>query len=281
MSSTPRIATAGVALGILFGSSVASAQINFIKEGYYLSLGDSIGAGEGALPVTQGFVYRLYEQGVFGRKQVMDFSNIAIKGVTADEVQFFQVPEALCVQEPRIAVNPSVITLTAGSNDFLVYLAGHIPPNPPPNPADIPPLADAIAAKVENVIRALVFGRPDLPGPICQGSGIPGIKVLVSNYYGFNHPDPQIEFLLDLALRSFGASLSARVAHIQSDITATHKTARVGYVDTFSAMEGRQGLLLIEKRNGFTGGFDFEIHPTNAGHAVIAREFERVWNTMR
>ena len=37
----------------------ASAQINFTKTGYYLSLGDSLAAGEGALPVTHGFVYQL------------------------------------------------------------------------------------------------------------------------------------------------------------------------------------------------------------------------------
>jgi hypothetical protein len=45
-------------------------------------------------------------------------------------------------------------------------------------------------------------------------------------------------------------------------------------------MDGRQGLLLINKRNGFVGGFDFEIHPTNAGHSVIAAEFARVWNSL-
>lgn len=61
------------------------AQINFEKSDYYLSLGDSVAAGEGALPVTHGFVYQLYDRGVFGRTQVMDFSNIAIKGATADD----------------------------------------------------------------------------------------------------------------------------------------------------------------------------------------------------
>jgi len=40
-------------------------------------------------------------------------------------------------------------------------------------------------------------------------------------------------------------------------------------------------LLLIEKRNGFADGLDFEIHPTNAGHTVIAGEFERVWNSLQ
>jgi hypothetical protein len=38
-------------------------------------------------------------------------------------VQTLQVPQALCIQPPRIGVAPAVITLTAGANDFLVYLA--------------------------------------------------------------------------------------------------------------------------------------------------------------
>jgi lysophospholipase L1-like esterase len=86
----------------------------------------------------------------------MDFGNVGIKGVTADEVQALQVPVALCIQPPRIGVAPSVITLAVGANDFFVYIATYgIPPNPL---TDIPIVADAIAAKVANIIRSLVFG---------------------------------------------------------------------------------------------------------------------------
>ena len=80
---------------------------------------------------------------------------------------------------------------------------------------------------------------------------------------------------------AFDASMRDRVAQIQADIDAAGSTARVGYVDTLSAMEGGTGLLLIEKRNGFNGPFDFEIHPTNAGHRVIAAEFEKVWESLQ
>jgi hypothetical protein len=72
-----------------------------------------------------------------------------------------------------------------------------------------------------------------------------------------------------------------RIAQIRMDIDAAGSEAMVGYVDTLSVMEGKKGLLLIEKRNGFDGPFDFEIHPTNAGHAVIAAEFEKVWESLR
>jgi lysophospholipase L1-like esterase len=266
------------ALAVLVLPVAAPAQINFEKSGYYLSLGDSVAAGEGAMPVTHGFVYQLYDRGVFDQTQQMDFANIAVKGITAEEIQLLQVPQALCIQPPRIGVAPSVVTITAGANDFFVYLAsvGGAPPDPVNT---IPVVADAIAARVENIVRSLVFGMPGLPSYCAQG--IPGIKVLVFNYYSFDHPDPQIDMLLDLALRTFGASLEARIAQIQADIAQVGKTARVGFVDTFSAMEGRPGLLLIERRNGFTGGFDFEIHPTNAGHSVIAAEFAKIWATMQ
>ncbi len=39
-------------------------------------------------------------------------------------------------------------------------------------------------------------------------------------------------------------------------------------------------MLLINRKNGFVGGLTFEIHPTNAGHSAIAREFEHVWRTL-
>jgi lysophospholipase L1-like esterase len=267
-----------VTLAFLLGGSHATAQINFEKSVYYLSMGDSVAAGEGALPVTHGFAYQLYDRGVFGRLQTMDFSNIAIKGATADEVQALQVPEALCIQPPRIGLSPSVITLTAGANDFFVYLATNgVPTNPL---AEIPPVADAIAGKVADIIRSLVFGLPGLP-TYCAQTGIPDLKVLVFNYYGFDHPDPQVNELLTFALQVFSTGLETRIQQIQADLQSAGKTAKVGFVDTFSAMTGRNGLLLIEKRNGFNSAFDFEIHPTNAGHTVIAQEFEKAWSALQ
>jgi lysophospholipase L1-like esterase len=271
-----RLAAAVTVLWVLAPSLVA-AQINFEKTGYYLAIGDSVPAGEGALPVTHGFVYQLYDRGAFGARRSFDFGNIAIKGATSDEVLQFQVPQALCIQPPRIGVAPSVVTLLAGADDFFVFLATYGVPQDPFTV--IPAVADAIAGKVETVIRALIFGLPELP-TFCAQNGIAGLSVLVANYYSFDHPDPQVAFLLDLALETFRASLAARVAAIQADIALAGKTARVGYVDTFGAMLGKPGLLLINRKNGFTGTFEFEIHPSNAGHSAIAKEFERVWNTM-
>lgn len=273
MKASGRLSMCVIAAVLLVLPAVASAQIDFPKTGYYLALGDSVSAGEGALPVTQGFVYQLYERGVFGQIQHTDFSNIAVKAVTADEVQMFQVPQALCIVPPRVEVGPSVITVTAGANDLFLEILQH------GIPADPAALADGIAAKVENIIRSLVFGLPGLPA-YCAQNGLPGVTVLVSNYYSFDHPDPQIDAFLNFLLQAFDASLRIRLGQIQQDIALAGKTARVALVDTFSAMSGRQGLLLIERRFGFSGGLDFEIHPTNAGHAVIAAEYTKVWNAL-
>jgi len=38
---------------------------------------------------------------------------------------------------------------------------------------------------------------------------------------------------------------------------------------------------MLERRNGFTGGFDFDPHPTNLGHGFIAREFEQAWTALQ
>ncbi len=56
--------------------------------------------------------------------------------------------------------------------------------------------------------------------------------------------------------------------------------SNVAIVDLYSASLGRQGLTLIERRLGFEGPFDFEIHPTNLGHSFIAKEFKMVWSSL-
>lgn len=37
---------------------------------------------------------------------------------------------------------------------------------------------------------------------------------------------------------------------------------------------------LYERRLGFEGPFDFDIHPTDLGHTFIAGEFEKVWKRL-
>jgi hypothetical protein len=36
----------------------------------------------------------------------------------------------------------------------------------------------------------------------------------------------------------------------------------------------------IQRRFGYNGPLDFDFHPTNLGHAFIAGEFKKVWNSL-
>lgn len=87
----------------------------------YMALGDSLVAGYGALPVTQGYVYRLYREEVFDKIPHTLFSNAGVPGVTSKQVLDHQVPQAI------EAFRPSVITITVGGNDLLRILKGENP----------------------------------------------------------------------------------------------------------------------------------------------------------
>ena len=83
---------------------------------------------------------------------------------------------------------------------------------------------------------------------------------------------PAVSQQLDAALSGFDQALRYWL-----QFTHVPQGSRVAVVDLYAASEGHEGLLLIEKRLGFSGPFDYEIHPTNMGHSFIAREFEAVW----
>lgn len=87
----------------------------------YMALGDSLVAGYGALPATQGYVYRLYREEVFDKIPHTLFSNAGVPGVTSKQVLDHQVPQAI------EAFRPSVITITVGGNDLLRILKGENP----------------------------------------------------------------------------------------------------------------------------------------------------------
>jgi lysophospholipase L1-like esterase len=84
----------------------------------YMALGDSLAAGYGAVPATQGYVYLLYKEGAFDRVTNTLLSNAGVPGVTSRQVLEHQVPQAI------EAFHPTVITLTVGGNDLLRILKG-------------------------------------------------------------------------------------------------------------------------------------------------------------
>ncbi len=93
----------------------------FDQHTRYMALGDSLAAGYGAIPATEGYVYLLYRSGVFDTIPHTLFNDAAVIGATSQQVLDYQVPQAIG------AFAPDVITLTVGGNDLLSILAGADP----------------------------------------------------------------------------------------------------------------------------------------------------------
>src|SRR3954467_13782269 len=87
----------------------------------YMALGDSIAAGYKAMPVTEGYTYRLYQNGVFDVMPHTLFCNAAVPGATSSDVVLHQVPQAV-IPFADGGFNPKYVTLTVGGNDLLSIL---------------------------------------------------------------------------------------------------------------------------------------------------------------
>jgi lysophospholipase L1-like esterase len=73
-----------------------------------MAMGDSLAAGYGAIPATQGYAYLLYKEGVFDKIPNTLLSNVGLIGATSADVLNYQVPLAIGPYKP------TVITLTVG-----------------------------------------------------------------------------------------------------------------------------------------------------------------------
>ena len=102
----------------LAAPAVADLPWQFDNNTRYMALGDSLVAGYGAIPATQGYVYLLYKEGVFDKVTNTLLSNAGVPGVTSRQVLDHQVPQAI------EAFRPTAITITVGGNDLLRILKG-------------------------------------------------------------------------------------------------------------------------------------------------------------
>ena len=264
----PRLSFIMLPLALILVPTLALAQVNFPKNSYYVGMGDSVAAGEGAMPVTNGYVYRLYDEGVFGKKQETDFANIGVRGGRSWDLRDHQVPQVLCAEPEQ---RPTVVTITAGANDF--FRDGG-------NLADITKrVAQAVdlLLNIDGVLSPNLGATPVLD-PVVTGQrcrALRNVTILVSNYYSLPHPVPQVFQLLDLAVRGFDQALRFWLQHV-----VVPSGSRVVVVDLYTPSLGRQGLVTIQRRLGYNGPFDFDFHPTNLGHAFIAGEFKKAWNSL-
>ena len=215
----------------------------------YLALGDSIASGYKAVPVTDGYAYVLYEEGVFDRIRHTLFANAAVPGASSRDLLLYQVPQAL-IPAADGGFIPDYVTLTIGGNDLLSilhFMQTH------PDPAEVLQFATGVIGTYGQNLWTAVYRLHN---------ALPNAKIYVGNQYSI----PEIEALVPLA-----APLIAAFNETVRQVVATFP-AHVYLVDVHTAFLGRRHLLLDE----LPGVSPFETHMTSAGHRVMARAFADV-----
>ncbi len=223
------------AAALLLVSSFAHAEIpwTFSNNTRYLAMGDSLAAGQGAIPVTQGYAYLLYQGGTFDTITNTIFADAAVPNVTSSAVLAFQVPQAK-IFFPAPQTVKYVVTISAGGNDLLEILGG----------ADPVTVLTAFQANLTNILVTL-------------RAGLPNALIIIGNQYD----------IPDITADIPGAAQI--IVHFNAIIAGVAQATGVRVADVFDAFQGRNGLLLIERH----GASAFEVHPTNAGYRVMADAF--------
>lgn len=206
-----------------------------------LAMGDSITAGVGALPMTRGYAHLLYAESSVYPMADTEFANAAIPGAKSIHVLERQLPQAVEVFLPH------VVMLTVGGNDLLAIVKeGRLPEV----------VLGEFAANFDKILAGLCV---DLATEtIKQGQFLP--KIYIANLYTIpNYPVPG----MDQVIIAFNQIVQGYVAAYAA------QGCQVRLVDIRSAFADRTGLLLFERLNSDPG----QIHPTTAGHRVIADAF--------
>jgi lysophospholipase L1-like esterase len=246
-------------VAILASAAIAATPTSSLAQSHriiaedatrYLALGDSIASGYKAVPVTNGYAYLLYENGVFDEVSHTLFANAAVPGASSFDLASYQVPQA-AIPADLGGFIPDYITVTIGGNDLLSIL--HFMQAHPNDQA-------AVLTFAGGVIRT--YGANLWLAIHELHSALPNARVFVANQYTL----PQIEALVPLTAPLI-ANLNATVAQVVGSFDAN-----VFLVDVYSAFLGRHNLLLDEVR----GVSPFETHLTSAGHRVMAQAFADV-----
>ena len=206
----------------------------------YLALGDSLTAGQGAIPITNGYAYLLYRQGVFDIVPNTFFVNGAVPGMTSFEVLHYQLPQA-------VVFNPNVVTLTVGGNDLIKILGGADP---------------------NTVVTEFNLNLADILIGLCSDAVLESrsLEVYVGNVYSPPIESPIPGMTTEEVIMMFNYHLAGTVTAVDGAFAGL---CSIEVADLFSEFQGRTGLLLIERN----GAKPDEIHPTNAGHRAIRDAF--------
>ena len=151
--------------------------------------------------------------------------------------------DVLNYQIPQVErFSPDVIVMTVGGNDLIAVLEGR---------ADA---ASALGVYWENLQRTLFS--------LCGRSKAP--YVYVSNIYNVPELGPEVNYVIGL--------FNQVTEGVITEIAGSGCTVKLA--DVNAAFAGREGLLNIERN----GADPFEVHPTTAGHRVMAEAFKQVIN---
>ena len=197
-------------------SAFAELPWQFAEHTRYMALGDSLAAGYGANPATNGYVYLLYQGGAFDTVPNTLLSNTGVPDATSQQVMDYQVPLAVD------AYAPQVVTMTFGGNDLLTILNGADP---------------------SQVIPGFANNLGQILGTLC--AGLPGVRIYVSNLYTVPLPGvPQVNAVV--------SAFNAVVEQVTTLVAMGGCDAQVA--DVYGAFQGRNALLLIDRNQA--GAFE-------------------------
>ena len=221
----------------LLVTAPASAQYwtSFADNTRYMALGDSLSAGYGAHPATQGFVYQLYQSRAIDKVNNLLLCNVGVPNVMSQDVLDYQVPMVPLFFAETGATYRKVITLTVGGNDLFRIFG-----------SNDPDIVSIVFTELYANLTAIL---------VRLATTVPDAHIYVANQY-----DPRLGVPGEAELIAAANQLIAGVVFASSNATL---------VDIFSAFDGRHGLLLAERRGAEFG----QIHPTNAGYEVMAKTF--------
>lgn len=246
-----RFTLVAYAAALLAFSSPARAQspADLDDNAHFLVMGDSLSAGEGALPATQGYAYLLYSAGIFSPVLNTTFASAAMPGATSEQVLKFEAPLAAqsgflfpSPPDDKRAKNPArIIVMTVGGNDLLTLI------DPTKDPAVV---IGNFAANMSQLLASL-----------CR---FPNARIYVGNLYEIRN----FPVSTTAAVLAFNKALADVVGAVNAQGLVCPGNVKVA--DVYSQFLGDQrDLLLINRR----GADKFEVHPTNAGHRAMARAF--------
>ncbi len=237
----PRVILAMLAAAVVLstGATCRRADGTKVYTGVYVSIGDSIAAGNGSSdPKTTSFVADIaHDEGG------LETLNAAVSGATTTDVIEKQLPSVLGTTADA---DLAFITISAGGND----LAGLIPnssciQDPLPASCPLDQALRSVDANLRAIMTSLRAAHPDTPV----------VLLAYPNFFsGTGHP-----------FEAPAARVLPRLDDVIRDVASSYPHTAVA--EAAPAFEGRGPEL--------THTLDpvFDPHPTDAGHRLIADAF--------